>query len=169
MIVATHRRWRGPSVPLVGRKVSEVIERLKREAIDVVVVEVAFKRRVYGGVRHRSRALPDLGVRDPVTRNYHLYLTNIPPDRLSPKDIAPTYAARWVIELFFREWKSRCRAEDRPSSKRQIVEALHEAALVTMVVSRTLGPSCARSSARSVRAFPTSAGPRCSPSWRAKS
>jgi IS4 transposase len=138
VIVATNRRWRGASVPLTGRKVSEVIERLKREVLDVVV-EVQVKRRVYRGVRHTDRQRFRLvGVRDPVTREYHLYLTNIPPDRLSPKDIAQSYAARWVIELFFREWKSRYRAEDMPSSKRQIVEALLYAALVTMVVSRTL-------------------------------
>jgi IS4 transposase len=138
VIVATNRRWRGASVPLIGRKVSEVIERLKREVLDVVV-EVQVKRRVYRGVRHTDRQRFRLvGVRDPVTREYHLYLTNIPPDRLSPKDIAQSYAARWVIELFFREWKSRYRAEDMPSSKRQIVEALLYAALVTMVVSRTL-------------------------------
>jgi IS4 transposase len=137
-IVETNRKWRGASVPLVGRRVSEVVARLKRETIDVVV-EVKVKRRVYGGVRHVDRERFRLvGVRDPVTRDYHLYLTNIPPDRLSPKDIAQTYAARWVIELFFREWKSRYRAEDMPSSKRQIVEALLYAALVTMVVSRAL-------------------------------
>lgn len=138
VIVEANRKWRGASVPVVGRKVSEVIERLKRKTIDVVV-EIAFKRRVYGGVRHTDRERFRLvGVRDPVTRDYHLYLTNIPPDRLSPKDIAQTYAARWVIELFFREWKSRYRAEDMPSSKRPIVEALLYAALVTMVVSRKL-------------------------------
>lgn len=138
LIVEANRKWRGASVPLVGRRVSEVIEHLKREAIDVVV-EVAFKRRVYGGIRHTDRERFRLvGVRDPVTRMYHLYLTNIPPERLSPKDIVQSYAARWVIELFFREWKSRYRAEDMPSSKRPIVEALLYAALVTMVVSRTL-------------------------------
>ena len=138
VIVEANRKWRGASVQLVGRKVSEVIERLKRETLDVVV-EVKVKRRVYGGVRHVDRERFRLvGVRDPVTRTYHLYLTNIPPDRLSPIDIAQTYAARWLIELFFRELKSRYRAEDMPSSKRHVVEALLYAALVTLVVSRAL-------------------------------
>jgi hypothetical protein len=45
VIVEANRKWRGASVPVVGRKVSEVIERLQRETLDVVV-EVAFKRRV---------------------------------------------------------------------------------------------------------------------------
>lgn len=138
VIVEANRKWRGASVPVVGRKVSEVIERLQRETLDVVV-EVAFKRRVYGGVRHTDRERFRLvGVRDPVTRAYHLYLTNIPNDRLSPMDIAQTYAARWVIELFFRELKSRYRAEDLPSSKRHVVETLLYAALITLAVSRTL-------------------------------
>lgn len=138
LIVEANRRWRGASVPIVGRRVREVIERLQRETLDVVV-EVAFKRRIYGGVRHTDRERFRLvGVRDPVTRAYHLYLTNIPLDRLSPMDIAQTYAARWMIELFFRELKSRYRAEDMPSSKRYVVEALLYAALITLVVSRAL-------------------------------
>lgn len=138
VIVATHRKWRGASVPLVGRKVSEVLDRLQRKTLDVVV-EVAFKRRVYGGVRHKDREQFRLvGVRDPLTREYHLYLTNIPPDRLSPMDIAQTYAARWMVELFFRELKSQYRAEDMPSSKRPIVETLIYAVLVTLIVSRAM-------------------------------
>ena len=138
LIVATNRRWRGASVPLLGCRVSEVLERLQRQTIDAVV-EVAFKRRVYGGIRHKDRERFRLvGVRDPVTREYHLYLTNIPPARLSPMDIAQTYAARWAVELFFRELKARYRAEDMPSSKRHVVEALVYAALVTLVVSRAL-------------------------------
>jgi IS4 transposase len=138
VIVAANRRWRGASVPIIGRRVSEVIERLQRQALDVMV-EVAFKRRVYGGVRHTGREQFRLvGVRDPLTREYHLYLTNIPPQRLAPKDIAQIYAARWVIELFFRELKSRYRVEDMPSSKRHVVEALLYAALITLVVSRAL-------------------------------
>ena len=87
-------------MPLLGCRVSEVLERLQRQTIDAVV-EVAFKRRVYGGIRHKDRDRFRLvGVRDPVTREYHLYLTNIPPARLSPMDIAQTHAGRWTVELF---------------------------------------------------------------------
>ena len=138
MVVAIHRRWRGRAVPMIGRRVSEFIGRLQREAIDVEV-ELSFKRRVYGGVRHKDRERFRLvGVRDPVTRVYHLYLTNIPPDKLTPDDIAQTYAARWVIELFFRELKTHYRADNMPSAKRHIVEALIYAVLITFVVSRSL-------------------------------
>jgi IS4 transposase len=39
-----------------------------------------------------------VGVRNPKGEGYHLYLTNVPPERLSAEDIAATYAARWTIE-----------------------------------------------------------------------
>jgi IS4 transposase len=138
VVVAVHRCWRGRAVPMVGRRVSEFLDRLQRQTLDVEV-EVSFKRRAYGGVRHKDRQHFRLvGVRDPLTHEYHLYLTNIPPSRLTPSDIAQTYAARWVIELFFRELKTHYRAEDMPSAKRPIVEALIYAVLITFVVSRAL-------------------------------
>jgi putative transposase len=137
-VVALHRRWRGRSVPMVGRRVNEFLERLKREVIDAEV-EVAFKRRIYGGIRHTDRERFRLvGVKDPVTGTYHLYLTNIPPERLNAEDSAQVYAARWVIELFFRELKRRYHADDMPSAKRHVVEALVYASLITFVVSRQL-------------------------------
>lgn len=138
MIVAANRSWRGQSVPVVGRRVSEVLDRLMRKTLDVVV-EVNFKRRVYAGIRHGDCARFRLvAVRDPLTREYHAYLTNIPPRRLSPEEIGQIYAARWVVELFFRELKVRYRIDDIPSRKRVVVEALIYAALLTFVVSRLL-------------------------------
>jgi IS4 transposase len=138
VVVALHRRWRGQSVPMIGRRVSEFIGRLQRQTVDAEV-EVSVQRRSYRGVRHRDRQRFRLvGIRDPLTREYHLYLTNIPPDKLTPDDIAQVYSARWIIELFFRELKSRYHAEDMPSSKRPIVEALIYAVLITFVVSRAL-------------------------------
>jgi putative transposase len=137
-VVALHRRWRGQSVRLLGERINDVLPRLQRQSVDVEV-EVAFKRRVYGGVRHTDRERFRLvGVRDPLTHTYHAYLTNIPPERLSPEDIAQIYAARWTVELFFRELKRHYRAADMPSANRVVVEALVYAVLVTFVVSRAL-------------------------------
>lgn len=138
LIVDTHRFWRGRSVPMVGRRIRDVLGRLRRQVVDVEV-ELSFQRRVYGGKRHTDRERFRLvGVRDQKTGAYHLYLTNIPPEKLSAEDIAQTYAARWAIELVFRELKSRYRAEDMPSCKRVIVEALVYAVLITFIVSRHL-------------------------------
>lgn len=138
VIVAANRKWRGKAIAVVGRRVSEVLGRLKRGALDVKV-EVRVQHRVYAGVRHTHRECFRLvAVRDPLTRDYHTYLTNIPTDRLTPEEIGQIYAARWAVELFFRELKSRYRIDDVPSRKRPIVEALIYAALLTFVVSRVL-------------------------------
>lgn len=79
-----------------------------------------------------------MGIRDPRTGDYHLYITNIPPQKLAAEDIQATYAARWMIELLFAEWKSRYRLADMPSRKKPVVEALLYAALITLAVSRRL-------------------------------
>ena len=138
LVVAAHRFWRGRSVPLVDRRIRDVLGSLRRQVVDVEV-DLGFQRRAYGGKRRRDHERFRLvGVRDQKTGAYHLYLTNIPPEKLSAEDIAQTYAARWAIELLFRELKSRYRAEDMPSRKRVVVEALVYAVLITLIVSRHL-------------------------------
>jgi putative transposase len=138
LIVAVHRSWRGRAVDLVGKRVSEVLPRLRRQEIDVEV-EVRFKNRIYAGVRHSARMrLRLVGVRDAHSGEHHLYLTNIAPERLTANEIAQVYAARWIIELLFRQLKGQFRMEELPSRKRAIVEALAYAALIALAVSREL-------------------------------
>ena len=47
---------------------------------------------------------------------YHTYLTNIPVEILAAEDIARLYAARWEIELIFKELKSHYRMDLIPSA-----------------------------------------------------
>ena len=137
-ITATLRQWRGRSIRVVGAPLREVIGRLRREEFDVEV-EVSFRRRVYAGKRSgKQRTWRLVGVLDPETHRYHLYLTNIPVERLSAREVAQVYGARWQVELLFKELKSHYRLEDQPSRKRHIVEALLYAAVVTLIVSRRL-------------------------------
>ena len=128
----------GRSVPLVEQRLRDVIARLKRDVLDLEV-EVAFRRREYlgrqSGARRRLRLV---GVRNADTGRYHLYVTNIPPDRLTAEQVARVYTSRWQIELLFKEMKSYYRLGDIPSRKPHIVEALLYATLTTLVVSRRL-------------------------------
>jgi len=134
-IVAVHS---GSAAGLIGQKVHDAVLFLKRELLDVEV-EVAFPGRRYGGRRRRrTERFRVVGARNAETREYHLYITNVAPDRLSAAEIASAYAARWLIELFFRELKARYRADQLPSRKRHVVEALIYASLLTFIVSRTL-------------------------------
>jgi len=125
-------------VPLVGERLKDVVGRLRRAELDVEIV-VEFRRREYGGRRQTARIrLRLVGVRNAETGEYHLYITNIPAERLSASEVATAYAARWQIELLFREMKSSYGLEEMPSRKRHIVETLLYASVVTLLVSRRL-------------------------------
>jgi len=69
-------------------------------------------------------------------KKYHLYITNIPVDRLNAEDIAVLYSARWEIELIFKELKSRYGVDILPTSNPQVVEALLWVGILTLIVSR---------------------------------
>ena len=125
-------------VPLVGERLKDVLGRLRRAEFDVEIM-VEFRRREYGGRRRMARMrLRLVGVRNAGTGEYHLYVTNIPAERLSASQVAAAYAARWQIELLFREMKSSYGLEQMPSRKRHIVETLLYATVVTLLVSRRL-------------------------------
>ena len=137
-IVAVHRRWRGDAIELEGKRLKEVSSRLQQQALDVEV-EVTFQRRVYAGTRRTvRRRLRLVAVRLPKSTEYRFYLTNIDPDSLDAQAVAQTYAARWQIELIFKELKSHYRLDDLPTSKAHIVEILLLGAVITLLVSRRL-------------------------------
>jgi len=137
-IVALNRSHRGRAVPVVGEKLREVVDRLQREVLDVTV-EVRFQRRRYADrVSRATQQLRVIGLRDPDTGVHHLYVTNVPPDKLSAEDIRAIYALRWQIELLFKELKRHYRLEDMPSAKRPVVEVLLHAAILTLIASRRL-------------------------------
>lgn len=123
---------------LIGRPLQEIIGGLEREVLDVLV-EVSFRRRCYRGIAHRdTQRLRVVGLRDTDTGDYHLYITNIPPESLAAEDVRTVYAARWSVELLFRELKSEYRIDDLPSTRKPVVEALVYAAILTLLVSRRL-------------------------------
>jgi IS4 transposase len=137
-IVAQNRLWRGRSKPVVGLNLRDAVVGLQREILDVDV-EVGFDRRVYDGKRRRDRhVFRVVGVFDEQTRAYHLFMTNVPADRLEGSDIAETYRLRWQIELLFKELKQHYRLDQIPSGKKAVVEALIFAAVLTLVASHAL-------------------------------
>ena len=138
VIVANKRTHRGRARPVVGERLQDVISGLQRGFLDVIV-EVSFPRRRYAGKVHRDRQrLRVVGVRDEQSRQHHLYVTNVPVEKLAAEDIRRTYAARWQVELLFKEWKQHYRLEQLPSSRRDVVEALIFATLLSAAVSKSL-------------------------------
>ena len=138
LIVDVNRKWRGNAVPVVGERLQDVLPRLKRQVLDLIV-EVEFKRRKYKGKRSQVKERFRLvGVYNDEERKYHLYLTNIGKERLEAEDIALLYRARWEVELVFKELKSRYRLDLIPSAKPAIVEAFIWIGILTLLCSRRL-------------------------------
>lgn len=110
-----------------------------------VEVTVTFSRRRYAGHRRREHMrLRLVAIKDKQAGDYHLYLTNIPPEKLAATDIQSVYASRWQIELLFKELKGTYRIDEVPSRRRCVVEALIYAALLTWMSIAACGPCQAR-------------------------
>jgi len=136
LIVGVNRSWRGRTTEVMGKKLSEVLPKLKRQILDVEV-EVRFKRRKYNGKQRKdSERFRLVAVYNEEDGEYHTYITNIPADRLDAQDIATLYSARWEIELIFKELKSRYGLDVLPTSNPQVVEALLWVGILTLIVSR---------------------------------
>ena len=138
LIVGVNRKCRGNSIDVVGKKLRDVLPRLKREILDVEV-EVEFKRRKYKGkqstVKRRFRMVCAFNSE---SGKYHTYLTNIHVDILSAEEIALLYGARWEIELIFKELKSHYRMDLIPSANPNIVRCLIWVAILTLMCSRRI-------------------------------
>ncbi|MGH8567439.1 MAG: IS4 family transposase, partial [Gammaproteobacteria bacterium] len=137
-ITAVHRNHGGHALNSVGRSLQELLADLEGDTLDAEVA-LSYRKRRYAGHRHkRSLSLRLVGRRHPSSGEFHLYLTNIPPEQLPAEDVQATYALRWQIELLFKELKRHYRLEDMPSGNRDIVESLLYAAILSLAASRRL-------------------------------
>jgi len=136
LIISSNRSCCGRSIDVVGKQFREVESKLKREVLDVDV-EIQFKRRAYRGKqRADAQKFRLVSIYNVEEKAYHNYLTNIPTDDLTAKEIATLYSARWEIELIFKELKSRYGLDVLPTENPDIVEALIWVGILTLIVSR---------------------------------
>jgi len=138
LIISSLRSCRGNSIDLVGKHIREVLPRLQRQVLDLIV-EVKLKRRSYNGKMsgdtERFRLVAIYNIED---RKYHLYITNICAAVLTAEEIAKLYGARWEIELVFKELKSKYAFDAIKTTKKFIVEALVWSTIVVLLVSRLI-------------------------------
>jgi IS4 transposase len=138
LITAVYRKWRGKAVDLEGKRLKDVLPSLKREEIDVEV-ELKFDRREYAGqTKKDSIRVRLVGVLNEETGEYHLYVTDLPAELLTPCEIAALYSGRWAMELLFKELKSFYKLDVIHSTRRETVEILVYTALLTLVISKRL-------------------------------
>jgi putative transposase len=129
--LVTDPRWR-------GERLSALVEAFVGETFDVdAVVPWQFDR---GPNKNRRHTLP---VRVIAQWNadegqHHFYVTNVPRNMMKAEHVGPIYAARWEVELFFRELKLIYRVEQMPTRKRFVSETLIYAAILSLLLSRRL-------------------------------
>lgn len=133
-----HRRHCGRALAIEGLGLREIRSRLRRSVFDAEA-EICFQRRSYAGKRRTAtQRVRIVGLWDETREVYHWYITNLPVDQLKAEDVGKLYAARWTIELLFRELKSCYQLESMPSRKGYVVEAFLYASLLTLLASRVL-------------------------------
>jgi IS4 transposase len=136
VITQVYSTCRGRAMDLVEKPVSEILPKVKRQIVDAEV-EVSFRRRTYNGKRKGDTSRFRLVmIYNEENEKYHIYLTNISSDILSAEEIAALYAARWHVELIFKELKSRYGIDILPTANPEIVEALLWVGILTLLVSR---------------------------------
>ena len=140
LIVDMYNTCPGNSIDVKGKYVSEILPKLKRQVLDVEV-EISFKKPNYNGkskTRMDTESFRLVAVYNKDEEKYHVYLTNILKDDLSPEDVAKLYGARWDIELIFKELKSRYDLDVVNTKNPQIVEAYIWIAILTLFISRRI-------------------------------
>lgn len=118
---------------LAGMPLQALLVRLRRPVLDAIV-RVRYQNQRGRWVHAEFRLV---ALRNQENGQYHLYITNVPAERLSAEDIGKVYAVRWEIEILFRQLKGQFRLEDMPSANKHVVHALLYATLLTLAVSGT--------------------------------
>ena len=155
ILLRLHRRHRGRAVPVEGFRLREIRDRLQRSVLDAEA-EICFRRRSYAGRRRAATMhVRIVGLWDEPRARYHWYITNLPVDTVVAEEIGKLYAARWTIELLFRELKSSFQLESLPSRKSHVVEAFLYASLLALLASRALLLALRRWGAFADRRTPT--------------
>lgn len=137
-VLSTHR---GRAIDLAGKKLKDVLGLLKREVLDCEVQYRISRKGLPGRPSKEKTVMLTLrlvAVLNKETGKYHIYITNVGPDRMPPTDVAETYPLRWFVEIFMKEMRSVGGLDDWPNRKEPAVRAGIYATLLGMVVNRRL-------------------------------
>jgi putative transposase len=140
LIIFAHKSCTVKNIDVKGKHLNEILPKLKGEVLDVEV-EIPFRRPNYNGkskTRMDSERFRLVAVYNVEEEQYHIYLTDISPDVLSPEDMAKLYGARWDIELVFKELKSRYDLDVVNTTKPYTVEAYIWISILTLLISRRI-------------------------------
>lgn len=126
------------AAPWCGRPLSALVHEFVGKPIDVIA---AMPWRIEHGpvkLRRRWQDVRVVGQWHPKEGQHHFYITNAAPEMMATENVGPIYAARWEVELFFRELKLTYKIEQIATRKRFVSECLIYAALLSLLLSRRL-------------------------------
>jgi IS4 transposase len=145
-VIQEPRNLRGNSIDLEGTHLQEVLPDLHRQTIDVTArigadqddPHLPCDLRVVG-VRHEDGEDAP-AYRDDVEADheYHLYATNLPRDRFTPRELAALYSNRWSVETVIKELKGVFGLDEIPVRQETAVMCFLLAALLMFLISRYL-------------------------------
>jgi IS4 transposase len=136
LIVGTNLVRDCHGINLVGKHLKDIKLENCDDVFDVNV-EVSFGRRSYRGKSKKDTMKFRLvAVYNTETEEHHFYMTNISPDILDASEIRAIYAARWEIELIFKELKSRYALDMITTKSPYAIEALIWTSILTLLISR---------------------------------
>ena len=123
----------------IGLPVRDVLLHLPPGPV-VMEVSVSFRRRNYGKKSGKidSANFFCFANFNKETEKWHVYLTNLSPEKFSVEEICALYAFRWTIELLFKEMKSDNELGKKKSVNVFLSESLIYIALLRTIVSRKL-------------------------------
>ena len=136
VIVGVNQVGNCHGIDLRGKHLKD-IKLEKSDAIFDVNVEVSFDRRSYRGEsKNDNKIFRLVAVYNPEAEEHHFYLTNISSSILNASEIAAVYAARWEVELIFKELKSRYELDHIRTKSPYAIEALIWISILTLLISR---------------------------------
>jgi putative transposase len=124
---------------LVGMKLQDALLRLDTDLLDVEA-EMGYQqhhRKRPHVSKHHAR-FRFVALYNQERQRWHCYVTNLPASVMKAEHFSAVYAARWEVELLFRELKSVYRIEHMPSANKHVTETLIYAALLTLAFSRRI-------------------------------
>jgi putative transposase len=142
-ILADNTQGPGRRRDLRGRKVRDAIKGLSREVIDVMA-KVSCRRKIGRPGKKNYRTVQTtkvfrvVGCYNEQARQYHLYITNVGVDVMTPEQIAAAYTARWIVENAFLELKHRYSMNGIPGKRPEVVRALILVAVLNLLVNRAI-------------------------------
>lgn len=80
--------------------------KLGARMIILPVPEQVYCQRIKNASKHAKSKGCQLSNEYKIKAKYNIYITNVPQEKLSFKDIVHIYRLRWQIELVFKSWKS---------------------------------------------------------------